>query len=113
MDEIENAITEYKNFIRKRITELRLNANVSEYQLSAAIEKNKGYIQSITSGKSLPSMSVFLNICLYFNITPAEFFDTSIQAPQLLNDVVSTIKQFTENDLNLILEIAKRMKNKT
>ncbi len=61
--------------IRSRITELRKQKNVSEYRMSLDLGKSKGYIQSITSGRSMPSMSEFLNICDYFKITPGEFFN--------------------------------------
>ena len=34
-----------KNFIGERISELRLKKNVSEYQMSLDLGKNKSYIQ--------------------------------------------------------------------
>ena len=50
-------------FIRSRITELRLKKGVSEYQMSLALGQNRSYIQAISSGRALPSMKQFLNIC--------------------------------------------------
>ena len=67
-----------ENFVRNRITQLRLEHNISEYKLSLELGQNKGYIQSISSGRAFPSMSVFFNICDYFNITPSEFFNENI-----------------------------------
>ena len=64
-----------EKFIRERITKLRLNKNVSEYRMSLDLGHSDSYIRNITSGKALPSMSEFLYICEYFNITPKEFFD--------------------------------------
>lgn len=61
-------------FIRQRITALRLQKNVSEYKMSLDLGQSRSYIQGITSGKVLPSMAMFLEICDYFGITPAEFF---------------------------------------
>ncbi|MFR4978252.1 MAG: transcriptional regulator, partial [Butyricicoccus sp.] len=54
---------DYTMYIRNRITELRLQKDVSEYQMSFALGQNKNYIQSISSGKAMPSMKQFLNIC--------------------------------------------------
>ena len=71
-----------ENFVRNRITQLRLENNISEYKLSLELGQNKGYIQSISSGRALPSMSVFFNICDYFNITPSEFFNENIPVTQ-------------------------------
>ena len=60
-------------FIRDRITELRLQKGVSEYKMSMDLGHSKSYIQSISSGKSLPSLSEFLYICEYFDISPKTF----------------------------------------
>ena len=81
----------YKNFIRERINYLRMQHNISEYQLSLDLGHSQGYIQSITSGRTLPSMSAFLDICDYFEITPLEFFDPAISNPPLFktNDKIS------------------------
>ena len=39
-----------KMFIANRITELRLKKNVSEYQMSLDLGRNKSYIQSLSLG---------------------------------------------------------------
>lgn len=64
--------------IREKITKLRLECNVSEYALSLALGQSKSYIQNITSGRASPSMRGFINICEYFEIEPAEFFEDPI-----------------------------------
>ena len=50
-----------EEFIRNRITELRLKKGVSEYQMSMDLGQNKNYVQAISSGRALPSMKQFLN----------------------------------------------------
>ena len=67
-----------EQFVRNRITELRLKKDVSEYQMSLDLGKNKSYIQGISSGRSMPSMKQFFEICDYLEITPLEFFDTEM-----------------------------------
>ena len=62
-------------FVQERITELRLARDVSEYRLSKDLGFSKGYIQSISSGKTYPSITALYEICDYFKITPREFFD--------------------------------------
>ena len=37
-----------EEFIRNRITELRLKKGISEYQLSLELGQNRGYIQAIS-----------------------------------------------------------------
>ena len=112
MDEIDVYIENEKEFVRNRITELRLQANISEYQMSLELGQNRSYIQSISSGKAMPSMTGFFNICDYFGITPVEFFDSSIKEPALLNNVFEVLKPLNEENLELIRRIAQKLDNK-
>ena len=89
-----------EDFVRNRITQLRLNKGLSEYQLSYSLGHSRGYIYNISSGKSLPSMSEFFAICDFFNITPAEFFSKALDSMQELND----------DDMLLILTLINRLK---
>ena len=59
-----------KNLSVTGLPELRIKKNVSEYQMSLDLGKNKSYIQSISSGRSLPTMENFLEICEYLEVTP-------------------------------------------
>lgn len=54
-----NEETDFSAFIKNRITELRCQKGISEYTLSLAIGRSQGYIQSISSGRILPSMNTF------------------------------------------------------
>ena len=99
----------YKNFIRERINYLRMQHNISEYQLSLDLGHSQGYIQSITSGRTLPSMSAFLDICDYFEITPLEFFDPAISNPPLFQTVMNDIKTLSEDDLLILSLVLKRI----
>ena len=99
-----------EDFFRTRITQLRINKGLSEYQLSYDLGHSRGYINNITSGKSLPSMSEFFSICEYFNISPAEFFDTKNSNPELLSKTINEIHSLDEEDILLILTLIKRIK---
>lgn len=99
-----------EDFVRTRITQLRLNKGLSEYQLSYDLGHSRGYINNITSGKSLPSMSEFFSICNYFQITPIEFFDSEHSNPELLNKAIEEIHSLNDEDMLLILTLIKRIK---
>jgi len=100
-------------FIRNRITELRLKKGVSEYRMSTDMGHSKSYIQSITSGRSMPSLPEFLYMCEYFGITPREFFDDGLKNPALLQEAVDGLKTLSDDDLALILGNIKRLQSKT
>ena len=68
------ANTQYDEFIRIRITELRIAKNISEHKMSLDLDKSGSYIRGITSGAALPSLRELFNIISYFDMTPAEFF---------------------------------------
>lgn len=112
MDEIESNIENGKEFIRNRITELRLKANVSEMQMSYELGKSRSYIQEISAGKSMPSMAGFLNICDYFGISPLEFFDPEMKAPDKINAVTNKLKKLSEADLELFDKLLTRFSEK-
>ncbi len=101
-----------EDFIRQRITELRIRKNISEYKMSLDLGHSKSYIQSISSGRAMPSMSEFLYICEYFNISPSDFFNeekTDAVSVQELNDEVKTLSR---DDIDLLILTAKRLNKK-
>ena len=96
-------------FIADRITELRLKKNVSEYQMSLDLGRNKTYIQSITSGRNLPKMNHFLDICDYLGVTPMEFFDDELHHIPLQQKANELLKQLDEEDLLAVISILNRL----
>lgn len=99
-------------FVRERITQLRIQKGVSEYKMSYDLGHSRGYINNISSGKTLPSMTEFFAICDYFGITPVEFFDTKSCNPKLSQEVSSGLEQLNEADLKLTLLNIKRLLQK-
>lgn len=96
-------------FIRDRISQLRLQKGVSEYQMSYDLGHSRSYIYNISSGKSLPPMSEFLQICEYFDITPSQFFDDSLDNPALLQTAIEELRKLNDDDLMLIIGNIRRL----
>ncbi len=103
---------DYPAYVRQRITELRLKRDVSEYEMSLALGMNRNYIQGITSGKALPSMAQFLNICEYFEITPMQFFNGETLYPQLIRKVIEEMQGMDDEDLLLLLTVSRHLRRK-
>lgn len=99
-----------ENFIRERLTQLRLKKDVSEYKMSLDLGHSKSYIQSIVSGRSMPSMAEFLYICDYLEVTPMEFFDEEIKNPALLEITIEKARELEDGDLHLLCQLMDRMK---
>ena len=102
----------FSEFVRDRITSLRIQKGVSEYKMSYDLGHSRGYINNISSGKTLPSMTEFFAICEYFGITPMEFFDSVTNNPKLKESVIEAISKLNEEDLRLTLAIINRLLKK-
>jgi len=102
----------YKQFLRDRITQLRQQKGVSEYQMSQDLGRSRGYIQNISSGKSLPSVEVLFEICDYFGLTPAQFFDDSTDDPALIAEATRGLRKLNDSDRLLILNHINRLTQK-
>lgn len=102
---------QYDEYIRQRITQLRLQKNLSEYKLSHELGHGDSYIRGITSGKALPSMKEFLYICEYFQITPKEFFDDGIENPILENELLKYTRNTDGVTMKMLLDLLEHLSN--
>ena len=99
-------------FIRDRISILRTKKGISEYKMSLDLGHSKSYVQSISAGRALPSLSEFLYICEYLGVTPKEFFDEETKDPQLVRKLYNISLSLEKEDLEVLLSMAKRLKEK-
>ena len=98
-----------EQFVRDRITQLRLRKGVLEYRMSYYLGHSRGYVHNISSGKATPPMKEFLAICEYFELTPQQFFDEGTQSPELIQKAVNGMKQLNEDDMLMLLGIINRL----
>lgn len=97
------------DYIVKRITELRLKKGVAEHRMSLELGHSRSYMQGISSGRALPSMTEFLAICDYLEVTPKDFFDEGNTNPTLLQATLDKLKGLPESDLLIIYTMAERL----
>lgn len=103
---------DYEKFIAQRITELRMKKGISEYKMSIDMGHSSSYINSIASGKALPSMKEFLYICEYLGVTPEEFFNTNMPNAQLIQRIYQLSLNLSETDLTTLIGLAERFHSK-
>ncbi|MBQ2147555.1 MAG: transcriptional regulator, partial [Firmicutes bacterium] len=72
----------------------------------------KGYIYNISSGRALPPLKEFFEICRDFKISPKEFFDTEMDDPQMVAEAMDGFKQLSEKDQQTILDLINSLKEK-
>ena len=93
-----------------RLARLREQKGVSAREMSLSIGQNQGYINSIESGKSMPSLSGIFYICEYLEIEPKDLFDTDVSEPSKANELYSLAKTLTETQLDTLIALAKELK---
>ncbi len=101
---------DYREMLRKRLTQLRLEKNVSAREMSLALGQNLSYINRIENGKTMPSMNAFINICEYFNISPAEFFMFEKTSPSRLDALNGNLMLLSDVQINALTELLSNRK---
>lgn len=91
-----------EDFIRTRITELRLQKDVSEHRMSLELGRSGSYIRGISSGASLPSFKEFINILAYFDISPTEFFAPLDDKDTLYSKLCERLRGLDDSDLEKV-----------
>lgn len=99
----------YEEFTQNRITQLRLQRNVSARDMSLSLGQNNSYINQIENRKALPSLQGLFYICEYFGITPQQFFDEGDVYPNQLAELVEDLKKMDAATLGHISAIVKKI----
>ncbi len=97
------------DYIAKRITELRLKKGVAEHRMSLELGHSRSYMQGISSGRALPSMTEFLAICEYLGVSPRDFFEEDNINPPLLQETLDKLKTLSESDLMMVNTFIERL----
>ena len=98
-----------KDFAR-RLSDLRLQRGVSARDMSISIGQSESYINKLENNESLPSMKVFFSICKYLKLTPAQFFDDSLENPEIINKIINNLKRLDRKQLENINSIIEAIK---
>lgn len=102
----------YKEDFAMRLSLLRSQMNISARDMSLSLGQNPGYINSIESGKALPSMAMFFYICEYLHITPAEFFNVDNSFPEKTSSIVNNLLRLDEETLDSVAFIVDKLSKK-
>lgn len=99
----------YEKAFIDRLAHLRMVKGVSARDMSLSLGQNPNYINSIETGKAMPSMSAFFYICEYLGVSPGEFFDTESKNPEKLSNLVELLKKLRDDDLDSITKVVMAM----
>lgn len=99
----------YEEFLPQRLTQLRMQKNVSARDMSLSLGQANNYINSIENRKALPSMQSFFYICEYLGVTPQEFFDEGNACPVRLRELLDEAKRLDDNALGHLLALMREL----
>lgn len=103
---------DYINWFAVRVAELRTQKGVSARDMSLSLGQSESYINKIENKRTLPSMTGFIYICEYFDITPQEFFDIEVSSPQKSKEILREIEKLTPEQAEHLLLVVKDLTKK-
>ena len=109
----ENEMVDYVKYFRERLTKLIMEKGVSERKMSLQLGKTDTFIHHITSGRSLPLLVNFFEICNYLEITPAEFFEAQNQSPDTVHRISKELYKYSPETLEGLLTLIQNTEPQT
>lgn len=97
----------YKKQFCRRLTQFRMNKDVSAREMSLSLGLSVSYINRVENEKALPSMSKFFDICDYFLVTPQEFFNMSEPYPTEIAIAVEEMRHMSKEQLIRMIAFMK------
>ncbi|MBP3344716.1 MAG: helix-turn-helix transcriptional regulator [Clostridia bacterium] len=96
-----------QNFIRKRVATLRLSKNLSARKLSIELGQGPNYITHIENGQSNVSIESLENICDYFEISLADFFDGKTEYPLQYRKIIDELNKLDSIEIEKVYDMIK------
>jgi len=100
---------ENPKFISARIAALLRARGRSECEASLELGMNRGYMQSIVSGRTQPSIHQLYNIADYFGLSMSDFFDQGARDSPAVEEALGLLREMDERDVHLLLPLLRRM----
>ena len=103
---------DYLSWIPERIVQLRTQKGISARDMSLSLGQSESYINKIENRRTLPSMTGFLYICEFLNVTPQEFFDVGALSPQNSRQLLRELQKLTPSQAEHILQVVRDLGEK-
>ncbi|MEE0435913.1 MAG: helix-turn-helix transcriptional regulator [Peptococcaceae bacterium] len=95
-------------FIR-RLTELRMQKGISAREMSLSLGRSESLVNQIENHKIMPSMSLFFQICIFFQIHPKDFFNDKVEYPSLLDHLWQVVSDMSSQQMKSLLSFLESM----
>ena len=96
--------------ILDRVTQLRMQKDISEKQLSRDIGKSPSYLSSMNKNQSMPSLLTLKTICECLDVSLSDFFDFDDNTyPVKINRIKLELLKLDDEELDIILALTHNM----
>ena len=101
------------NQIGKRIRKVRKKKGFTQEQLAEALDVGVTHISHIETGNTIPSLKLFIGIVNFLEVSADSLLcDNLYRAKTIFADEISeTINDCTEDEIRIISDVAKHLKN--
>ena len=104
------ALEKLEKKILDRVTQLRMQKDISEKQLSRDIGKSPSYISSMNKNQSMPSLLTLKTIWEYLDVSLSDFFDFDDNTyPVKINRIKLELLKLDDEELDIILALTHNM----
>lgn len=103
---------DYIEWFYKRVSQLRTQKGVSAREMSLSLGQSESYVNKIENKRTLPSLTGFIYICDYFNLTPQEFFNDNDTSPQKSKELMQEFEKLSPAQADHILQVIKDLNSK-
>ena len=101
-----------KDFVSKRIANIRTDKNLSARGLSLDLGKSRDYIFQCEAGKLNPPLDFIFDFCNHFKMPIGEFFDQNIEYPVRIKNLIADINKLNNEEYEQVLSLVKLLANK-
>ena len=102
-------VEDFGEFFRERLSSIRIKKGITAETMSLDLERSPGFIHSLETGNSLPSVRSLFQVIEYLGVTFSEFFDIRNINPLALNKIVEAVQELDEEELDILAALIEKL----
>ena len=98
-----------REFVRTKITAIRMANDYSSRKLSIELGKSTEYINQVENGRLNPTLEFLSEFCDYFKISLSDFFDKGNSHPTKFREMCFDLSVLNNEEVKQIADIVKTL----
>lgn len=97
----------------KRISQRRKELKLRQNQLAEQLEISNNHLSSIETGKAVPSLPLFAEICSALRVTPDYLMEGAMHSDNVPQNILETLRLCSREDIELAEQFVKLLVRRT